>query len=72
MVYTNEERIDRIWDREACVQLINRHSIYYSNDWRRRELDDLWVTRPDLQKTASLGYNNGYHVGCLLYTSRCV
>lgn len=63
MVYTNEERIDRIWDREKCVQLINRHSIYYSNDWRRRELDDLWVTRPELRETASLGYNNGYHVG---------
>ena len=63
MVYTNEERIDRIWDREECVQLINRHSIYYSNDWRRRELSELWVSRPEHQATASLGYNNGFYVG---------
>lgn len=63
MVYTNEERIDRICDREACVQLINRHSIYYSNDQRRQELSDLWVRRPEHQKTAALGYNNGWYVG---------
>ena len=47
----------------ACTQLINRHSIYYSNDWRRRELDELWVTDPQYRQTASLGYNNGYYVG---------
>ena len=63
MVFTDEERIDRICDREACTQLINRHSIYYSNDWRRRELDELWVTDPQYRQTASLGYNNGYYVG---------
>ncbi|MCD8145108.1 MAG: nuclear transport factor 2 family protein [Oscillospiraceae bacterium] len=63
MVYTNEERIDRIWDRENCVQLMNRHAIYYSNDMRRAELDDLWVQDRENQKTASLAYNNGYYVG---------
>ena len=63
MVYTNEERIDRIWDREDCVQLMNRHAIYYSNDQRRQELDDLWVQEAEHQRTASLGYNNGYYVG---------
>lgn len=63
MIYTNEERIDRICDREACVQLINRHSVYYSNDQRREELNDLWVRRPENRKTAALGYNNGWYVG---------
>lgn len=63
MVYTNEERIDRIWDRENCTQLLNRHAIYYSNEQRRRELDELWVQEPENQATASLAYNNGYYVG---------
>lgn len=62
-VFTPEEVVIRIWDKETCVQLINRHSFYYSNDQRQQELNDLWVRTPELQKTASLGYNNGYYVG---------
>ena len=61
--YTEEERVQRIWDKENCVQLINRHSFYYSNDQRREELDDLWVQEPQNKETASLAYNNGYYVG---------
>ena len=63
MVFTDEERIDRICDREACTQLINRHSIYYSNDWRRRELDELWVSQPLHAAKASYGSNYGYYYG---------
>lgn len=61
--FTEEEEVLRIWDKENCVQLINRHSFYYSNDMRREELNDLWVQAPEHKETASLGYNNGYYVG---------
>lgn len=61
--FTQEEEVARIWDKENCVQLINRHSYYYSNDMRREELDDLWVQKPENKETASLAYNNGYYVG---------
>ncbi len=63
MIFTEEERVDRIWDKENGVQLVNRHSFYYTNDMRREELDDLWVKEPEHMATASLAYNNGYYVG---------
>ena len=63
MRFTEEERVDRIWDKENGVQLINRHSFYYSNDMRREELSDIWVQEPEHQRSASLAYNNGYYIG---------
>lgn len=63
MTLDQEQRILRICDKEACIQLMNRHSYYYSNDERQEELDQIWVQSDAFRQTASLGYNNGYHVG---------
>jgi hypothetical protein len=62
-VFTQEEEVRRLWDATDVNDLIARHSLSYSNDWRRRELDDLWVKEADHMRTASLGYNNGWYVG---------
>ena len=61
--YSNDEQVLRLWDKENIRDLMARHSYYMANNWRRRELNELWVRRWDNQKTASLGNNNGYYVG---------
>ena len=61
--YTNEEQVERIWDREEVTMLLNRHCYLAANGQRREALNTLWVTRPEHRATASLGYNNGYYVG---------
>ena len=62
-VYSNDEQVERIWDKENVVQVMNRHSYYAGYGLHRKELSTLWVTQPDHLATASLGYNNGYYVG---------
>lgn len=57
--YTNEQLVDRIYDREMIKQLICRHSYYLSNGEAQRALDELWVSGPE----AALGYNNGWYIG---------
>ena len=61
--YTNEELVVRLWDKEYCKDLMARRCYYKQNDWRQRELDELWVTDEELKKTASLSNNLGYFVG---------
>lgn len=61
--YTDDERIRRVWDIEDIKDLMSRRSFYVANDMRREELNDLWVTTPKYQKSASLGSNWGYYVG---------
>ena len=61
--YTDDERIRRVWDIEDIKDLMARRGFYLANDMRREELNDLWVTTPKYQKTASLGSNWGYYVG---------
>jgi hypothetical protein len=61
--YTEDERIRRVWDIEDIKDLMARRGFYVANDMRREELNDLWVTTPKYQKTASLGSNWGYYVG---------
>ena len=61
--YTEDERILRVWDIEDIKDLMSRRGFYVANDMRREELNDLWVTTPKYQKTASLGSNWGYYVG---------
>jgi hypothetical protein len=36
---------------------------FQANEWREKEIDELWVSDPELQKTASFGRNTGYYVG---------
>lgn len=61
--YTNDQQVERIWDKECVVQVMNRHTYCQYNGQRQLELDTLWVARPENRQTASLGYNNGYYTG---------
>ena len=61
--YTNEELVTRLWDKEIVKDLMCRRCYYKQNDWRQRELDELWVKTPDYQASASLSNNLGYFVG---------
>ncbi|MCD7845983.1 MAG: nuclear transport factor 2 family protein [Oscillospiraceae bacterium] len=62
-VYTEAETMERVWQTEEIKKLVNRRMYYIANDWRRRELDDFWVTEPAHRRTASLGANWGWYVG---------
>jgi hypothetical protein len=61
--YSNEELINRVWDIEEIKKLAYRRVYYIAGDKRQEELDDLWVTNPKYQRTASFGRNWGYYVG---------
>jgi hypothetical protein len=61
--YSDDEKILRVWDIEDIKDLMSRRGFYIANDMRREELNDLWVTTPKYQETASLGSNWGYYVG---------
>ena len=61
-VYTDEERIDRLMSQEEIKDLMGRRAMYQANDWRDRELRELWVDDEN-QSTASYGRNWGYYTG---------
>ena len=61
--YTNEELLDRMWAKEDIIQTMNRHCYYQSNGERAKEIDTLWVNKPENAEKASYGFNNGYYVG---------
>ena len=61
--YTNEQLAERIYDREMIKQLICRHSYYLSNGQAEQAISELWVTDPVAQRSAALGYNNGWYIG---------
>lgn len=61
--FTTEETMLRVWDVEEIKKLMSRRVYYIANEWRARELDELWVSDPEHQKTASFGRNTGYYVG---------
>lgn len=61
--YTEDEMIVRIWDKEEIRKLMSRRSFYIANEWRRKELDELWVRSEEYRATASFGANWGYYVG---------
>lgn len=61
--YTNEELVVRLWDKEEVKDLMCRRCYYKQNDWRQRELDELWVRDAEYQASASLANNLGYFVG---------
>ena len=60
---TLNQQMSRIWDVEQVKQLMHRRVFLQTWDRRREELDTLWVSDPELQKTASYGSNWGYYVG---------
>ncbi len=61
--YTDDELIRRVWDIEEIKKLVYKRGVYIANDWREREIDELWVKEPEHQKTASFGKNIGWYVG---------
>ena len=62
-VYTERELIERVWDIEEIMDLMNRRVYYMVQGLRREELNDLWVRESDHRKTASFGRNYGYYLG---------
>ena len=61
--YTDDELIRRVWDVEEIKKLVYKRCVYLANEWRERELDELWVRGEQAQKTASFGRNTGWYVG---------
>jgi hypothetical protein len=61
--YSDEELMTRLWDTEEIKKLVYKRGYYIANEWRAKELDELWVSDPDLRKTASMGKNTGWYVG---------
>ena len=61
--FTTEETMLRVWDVENIKKVMHRRVYYIANEWRARELEELWVSDPAYQKTASFGRNTGYYVG---------
>ena len=61
--FTTEETMLRVWDVENIKKVMHRRVYYIANEWRARELEELWVSDPAHQKTASFGRNTGYYVG---------
>ena len=60
--YTDLQRMQRVWDVEEIKKLAAKRTYYIANDWREKELSELWVTG-EAAKTASFGRNWGYYVG---------
>lgn len=61
--YTDLELMQRVWDVEEVKKLCHKRCYYVANDWREKELSELWVTGEEAKKTASFGRNWGYYVG---------
>ncbi len=62
-VYSDEERIVRVWDIETIKDLMSLRAIMDANGEHAEELAQLWVSDPQYQATASFGRNWGYYVG---------
>ncbi len=61
--YSDREQLARIWDRENIIAVMNRRAFYAANNWRGRELDELWVSSRENAAGASYGKMWGYYVG---------
>ena len=59
--YTDDELIRRVWDVEEIKKLASKRVYYQANEWRDRELDELWTR--ERAATASFGSNTGFYVG---------
>jgi hypothetical protein len=63
MVYSDDELIVRMWDKENIRHTMNRFCYYLSNGEPRRAIGELWVAKPENSGRASLGYNTGFYTG---------
>lgn len=62
-VYTEDEYIVRMWEKEYLQDLVARFMFAWSNGERREALDKYWVRKTHNQRDASFGENNGFYVG---------
>lgn len=62
-IFTDAEMLRRVWDRESILNLMARRAYYNANDERGKELDELWVSQPEMCANASYGKTWGYYVG---------
>ena len=61
--FTDEERLQRIIDREEIEQIIGKRVFYKANEERAEELEKLWVQLPENRRTASFGSTWGFYTG---------
>lgn len=62
-VFTEEERIGRVWDNLEIKNVMARHVYYHEFGIHEKELDEIWVKDPEYAATASFGQSWGYQVG---------
>ena len=51
--YTDDELIQRVTAIEEIKKIANKRVYYMINEWRQKELDDLWVSQPEHTATAA-------------------
>lgn len=61
--YTDAEIMQRVYDVYLIKNVMARHAYYHAYDMHEREIDEIWVSKPENMKTASFGQNWGYQVG---------
>ncbi len=61
--FTDEELIQRVTDVMEIRNVMGRHAYYHAKGLHEKELKEIWVQKPENQKTASFGQNWGYNVG---------
>ncbi len=63
-IFTDDERIRRVWDVLEIKNLMARHCYYHAFGLHREEMEELWVA-PDsaYAATASFGQNWGFQLG---------
>ena len=62
MIYrdlTQRQQLQRLWDIEDIKKLVHKRVIYIANNWRERELDELWTK--EHAGEATFGSNTGYY-----------
>ena len=61
--YTDAETMQRAYDVYLIKNVMARHAYFHAYDMHEREIDEIWVGRPEHKETASFGQNWGYQVG---------
>ena len=62
-LYTDDEYIVRMWEKEYIQDLVARFMYAWSNGERREALETCWVRKTHNRRDASWGENNGFYVG---------
>ncbi len=61
--FTPEEMMSRTMAVEECRQITAKLAFFRTREERGREMDELWVRKPENRLTASYGTNWGFYVG---------